>query len=93
MKKALIHEMRDDIMQSDVMNEIARRTFFANIDPRRRQEVAEGGMLSEDPHAFANCPQRAIHAEYPTRDGNYQIPNIRNFMSGRRAIDDDYEMR
>ncbi len=37
--------------------------FFQGVDPRRRQEMADAGMISEDPYAMANCPTRAIHAE------------------------------
>lgn len=39
--------------------------FYGAIDPRRRQEYADGGMVAEDPTAIANLPTRFIHGEYP----------------------------
>lgn len=35
------------------------------IDPRRRQEMADGGMVREDRKAMANLSNTAIHHEYP----------------------------
>lgn len=35
------------------------------IDPRRRQEMADGGMVREDDRAMANLSEKAIHHEYP----------------------------
>lgn len=39
--------------------------YWQGIDPRRRQEFADGGMISEDPSAMANLSQKCIHAQYP----------------------------
>ena len=44
-------------------------------DPRRRQELADGGMVREDQQAMANLPRQAIHHEYP-RLGYYSNPYI-----------------
>lgn len=44
--------------------------FWAGVDPRRRIEKAEGGMVQEDPRAMANLSERAIHTEYPRRSLN-----------------------
>ncbi len=35
------------------------------IDPRRRQEMADGGIVREDQRAMANLSPKAIHHEYP----------------------------
>lgn len=35
------------------------------VDPRRRIEFAEGGMVQEDPRAMANLPETPIHTEFP----------------------------
>jgi len=93
-KNKKMSRMQDADLQRSVAESIMHRAFFANIDPRRRQEVAEGGMLSEDHRAMANLPERAIHMEYPRniRKAQYEIPDVRAFMHGREAIDDDYEM-
>lgn len=39
--------------------------FYAGVDPRRKIELAEGGMVREDRNAMANLPRQAIHCEYP----------------------------
>jgi hypothetical protein len=53
----------------------ARSTFYAGIDPRRRREVADSGMVQEDPRAIANLSTVPIHREY-TRFGFYSTPYI-----------------
>ncbi len=40
-------------------------SFYEGVDPRRRQELADGGLIREDQRAMANLPTRAIHHEYP----------------------------
>lgn len=50
--------------------------YYAGVDPRRRREVAEGGMVREDHNAMANLPRQAIHCEYPDRFGFRQNPYI-----------------
>ncbi len=44
--------------------------FWKGVDPRRRIEVAEGGMVKEDPRAMANLSETPIHREYPRRGLN-----------------------
>ena len=39
--------------------------FWEGVDPRRRIELAQGGMVREDRNAMANLPMQAIHTEYP----------------------------
>lgn len=39
--------------------------FYAGVDPRRRQELADGGMIREDLKGMANLPRQAIHCEFP----------------------------
>jgi hypothetical protein len=45
------------------------------VEPRRRQELADGGMIREDHNAMANLSPRAISHEYP-RLGYYATPYI-----------------
>lgn len=49
--------------------------FYGGIDPRRRQEMADGGMIKEDPRAMANLSNKAIHTEYPPH-AYYRNPYI-----------------
>jgi hypothetical protein len=39
--------------------------FYQGIDPRRREEVANGGMIQEDHKAMANLSPNFIHKEFP----------------------------
>jgi hypothetical protein len=43
-----------------------RSEFFAGIDPRRKWEVADAGMVQEDDTAMANLSMTPVHEEYPT---------------------------
>lgn len=63
--------------------------FYAGIDPRRRQELADGGIVQEDMNAMANLPRQAIHHEYP-QAGYYSTPYIDDTVRGFGApqIDD-----
>jgi hypothetical protein len=49
--------------------------LFAGIDPRRRQEVADSGMVQEDHTQIANLSGTPIHHEYK-RFGFYSSPYI-----------------
>lgn len=53
----------------------ARSAFFAGLDPRRRREVADSGMVQEDHNAVANLSNTPIHREY-VRFGYYSTPYI-----------------
>jgi hypothetical protein len=50
-------------------------SFFAGLDPRRRQEAADAGMVQEDHRAVANLSPRFINREYP-REGFYFTPYL-----------------
>ena len=50
-------------------------SFYAGLDPRRRQEAADGGMVKEDKKAIANLSERPVHREYAPA-GYYQSPYI-----------------
>jgi hypothetical protein len=45
--------------------ESMRNAFYGGIDPRRRQEAADGGMVREDNNAMANLSEQFVHREYP----------------------------
>lgn len=49
--------------------------FYAGLDPRRRTEMADAGMVKEDDNAMANLSPAVIHREYP-RSGYYSNPFI-----------------
>ena len=57
-EKQLEHIVRD--RENDM-----KSFFWQGIDPRRRQEFADGGIIKEDYTAMGNCPTQPIHKEYP----------------------------
>ena len=56
-------------MQGDMLARIKnmQNAFYAGLDPRRRKEVADSGMIQEDHRAMSNLPENFTHTEYPTR--------------------------
>lgn len=50
--------------------------YYGGLDPLRKREVADGGMVREDNNAMANLPRQAIHCEYPDRFAFRQSPFI-----------------
>lgn len=42
-------------------------SFYAGLDPRRRQEMADGGMVKEDRKSIANLSEKFVHREYPSQ--------------------------
>lgn len=38
--------------------------FYNNVDPRRKQELADSRMIQEDHNALANLSPRFIHREF-----------------------------
>jgi hypothetical protein len=67
------NEERERFNFERVMNEGS--DLYAGIDPRRRREVADSGMVQEDHTKIANLPSRPIHTEYK-RFGFYSTPYI-----------------
>jgi hypothetical protein len=49
--------------------------FYGGIDPRRRVEMADAGMISEDQTAMSNLPEKGYQQEYP-RTGFNSMPYI-----------------
>lgn len=49
--------------------------FGGGLDPRRRQEVADGGLIREDHTQMANLPRMAQHHEFPV-GGYYMTPYL-----------------
>jgi hypothetical protein len=49
--------------------------FGGGLDPRRRQEVADAGLIREDHTQMANLPRMAQHHEFPV-GGYYMTPYL-----------------
>lgn len=70
-------EMKRDIHQEFMYDRVQDiySSFYAGIDPRRRNEMADGGMVQEDRNEVANLSRRFVNQEYP-RAGYYSSPYI-----------------
>jgi len=51
-----------------------RSMFYQAIDPRRKQEYADGGMVRES-NEMANLPSKAQHHEFP-KEGYFSNPFV-----------------
>jgi len=60
-----------------------KNEFYAGVDPRRRQELSDAGMIREDHNAMANLPRQAQHHEFPQQPF-YESPY---FADIRRGVD------
>ena len=58
--------------------------FGGGLDPRRRPEIADAGLIKEDPTAMANLPRMAQHHEFPA-GGYYMTP----YLDGTRHDGDE----
>lgn len=56
--------------------------FYAGVDPRRRREMAAGGMVKEDRNAMANLSNTPVHREYPPAGYFNQNPYIDDSVEG-----------
>lgn len=73
-RRAYEQTFRDELRREDM--KLSRIPYpEETCDPRRRQELADGGMVREDQNAMANLSTRAVHHEYP-RLGYYSSPYI-----------------
>lgn len=70
----LINEERHDAIAYQRIKDL-NDAFYGGIDPRRRQEMADAGMIQEDQRAMANLPTQARHMQYPSL-GFYSTPFI-----------------
>lgn len=66
-----------------------RNEFYAGMEPRRRQELEDAGMIREDHRAIANLPQEVMIKPYP-RTGPYNPEGLDDTI---RGVDDqmDYD--
>ncbi len=62
---------------------------YAGIDPRRRQEMEDSGMISEDRSAVANLPQDVKYHSWP-EPRLYAKYNLDDTIRGiNHQMDDD----
>lgn len=52
--------IQGNTMELEIMTDV----FFANVDPRRRQELADARMLQEDHKEIANLSDRFINRQF-----------------------------
>jgi len=78
-------------------NKLAMRAnmneFYAGMEPRRRQEIEDMGMIHEDHRAIANLPQEVMIKPYP-RTGPYLPEGLDDTIRGvDMQMDYDDEQR
>ncbi len=72
-----------------------RGGHYEGMDPRRRQEMEDAGMINEDHSAIANMPQGVIMREYP-RENDYTPENLDDTIHGidrQKSMDYDHMKR
>jgi len=57
------------------------REHYAGMEPRRRQEMEDAGMIHEDHSAIANMPQEVMMKKYPDSE-SYMPENLDDTISG-----------
>jgi hypothetical protein len=55
--------------------------FYAGMEPRRRQEMEDAGMIHEDHDAIANLPQNVMMVKYP-KTGPYMPEGLEDSIRG-----------
>ena len=71
-----------------------RGGHYDGMEPRRRQEMEDAGMISEDHSAMANMPQGVIMRPYP-KENDYTPENLDDTISGidRQKSMDYHDMK
>ena len=54
--------------------------YYHGLDPRRRNERADAGLIQEDHTQIANLPSQARHHEFPEPEyyGNHYIADLKD---------------
>ena len=74
-------------------HEMRGRELYAGMEPRRRQEMEDAGMIHEDHSAIANLPQNVMIKKYP-ESGPYMPEGLDDTIAGvDRQMDYDDEKR
>lgn len=69
--------------------------YYAGMEPRRRQEMRDAGMITEDHRAIANMPQEVRYHAYPRVYG-YLPEDLDDTLRGvdrQMDLDNDRKMR
>jgi hypothetical protein len=66
---------------SNLANRANANEFYAGMEPRRRQELEDSGMIYEDSRAIANLPQEVMIKPYP-RSAPYMPEGIDDTIRG-----------
>lgn len=63
------------------MRSMGAAEHYAGMEPRRRQELEDAGMIHEDHNALANMPQEVKMTYYP-REGGYLPEDLDDTLGG-----------
>ncbi len=89
------YEDRDVYPKNMYRGPLSSAELYAGMEPRRRQELEDSGMIHEDHRAIANLPQEVMIKAYP-HVGPYMPEILNDDVSGVDAqmeYDDDQRRR
>lgn len=72
---------RHHMSESEHRHHKVRGGHYEGMDPRRRQEMEDAGMIHEDHSAMANMPQNVIMRSYPM-ENDYTPEGLDDTISG-----------
>jgi hypothetical protein len=75
------HHDKDQHERGMYRGRLTHGELYAGMEPRRRQELEDAGMIHEDHMAIANLPQQAMIKPYP-RTGPYNPEVLDDTIAG-----------
>ena len=72
---------KDHVERGMYRGRLTSAEMYAGMEPRRRQELEDAGMIHEDHMAIANLPQNVMIKPYP-RTGPYMPEMLDDTISG-----------
>ncbi len=76
-----MHHDKDHVARGMYRKGLTSGELYAGMEPRRRQELEDAGMIHEDHRAIANLPQEVMIKRYP-RTGPYNPEVLDDTIAG-----------
>ena len=94
MAKKYYQSKSDRMHESKGMKRKMSEGYYAGMDPRRRREYEDSGMIHEDHSAVANLPQGVKYHEWPNYGDGYLPQKLNDTARGidMQTSDDHREM-
>jgi hypothetical protein len=75
------HRDKDSVERGMYRGRLTAGELYAGMEPRRRQELEDAGMIHEDHSAIANLPQNVMIKMYP-KTGPYNPEILEDSIKG-----------